>query len=325
MKRIAFINPYFGKLPKSFPVFLKTCKTNPEVDWIFFTDDKTEYDWPQNVKKIEMEFSELQKLVRSKFDFEVVLDQPYKLCDFKPAYGYIFEEYIDGYDFWGHCDIDTIMGDLKKFLTEDFLNSYDKIFTLGHMILYRNTPENNRVFMCDVKGEKYYKESFSTTKITKFDETFGGTRNINTIFVENGKRVFMDDWSENFLLLPTRFTRTKFNPKDYSYDIDKYKDVLYVWNDGSIKKYYLNGSELVEEDVMYMHFQEREMKFKNNVLTAKQFYVVPNRYIKNDTCVWDKDSFCKINKNPICFHFIEFKYKRLKKKIRNIKVRSAGH
>ena len=44
---------------------------------------------------------------------QVTLDRPYKLCDFKPAYGFIFGEYLKEYDYWGHCDIDIVWGDLR--------------------------------------------------------------------------------------------------------------------------------------------------------------------------------------------------------------------
>lgn len=316
MKKCIFINPYFGKLPNSFPIFLKTCEKNPSFEWIFFTDDETDYDWPTNVKKIKMTFEELKALVKTKFDFDVILDKPYKLCDYKPAYGYIFEEYISGYEFWGHCDVDTIMGNLDEFLTQEFLDSYDKIFCLGHMILYRNTFDNNRVFMLGVKGNYYYRESFSTSSITKFDETFGGTKNINTIFLENGKRVFMEDWSENFQMLPTRFTKTTFNHESYKFDIEPYKDVLYVWNNGDIIKYYLENDNLVERKIMYMHFQERNMKYEDDVLTAESFYVVPNKYLKNKYSKIDKSTFLRMNKNPLSMHFFEFKYQRLKKRLK---------
>ena len=85
------------------------------------------------------------------FDFSIYLDHPYKLCDYKPAYGYIFAEYAHGYDYWGHCDMtDCIFGNLRKFLSDDFLSGADKFMFLGHMTLYRNTDEINRRIFEDV-------------------------------------------------------------------------------------------------------------------------------------------------------------------------------
>ena len=38
--------------------------------------------------------AEIREKIQSKFDFKISLEEPYKLCDYKPAYGYIFEEFI---------------------------------------------------------------------------------------------------------------------------------------------------------------------------------------------------------------------------------------
>ena len=46
-----------------------------------------------------MTFNELRKLIQSKFDFEISLEKPYKLCDFRPAYGFLFEEYLKEFRF----------------------------------------------------------------------------------------------------------------------------------------------------------------------------------------------------------------------------------
>lgn len=89
-KRLALIIPYFGKFNSYFQLFLKTCKYNPRTDWIIFTDDKTNFNYPENVHVYYMTFKNMQKLIQSKFDFEVSINKPYKLCDYKVAYGYIF-------------------------------------------------------------------------------------------------------------------------------------------------------------------------------------------------------------------------------------------
>ena len=44
------------------------------------------------------------------------VNSPYKLCDYKPVYGLIFDEDLQDYDFWGHCDVDLIFGDIRKFI-----------------------------------------------------------------------------------------------------------------------------------------------------------------------------------------------------------------
>lgn len=315
MKKCVFINPYFGKLPSTLPIFLKTCEKNPDFEWIFFTDDESDFDFPGNVKRILMTFEEMQKLAQSKFDFPIVLNQPYKLCDYKPAYGLIFEDYIKDYNFWGHCDIDTIMGNLGKLIDDSMFEKYDKMFCLGHMILYRNTYDNNRTFMKEVRGRFLYKESFTTEKITAFDETWDENTTVNTVFVENGRNVLMEDWSVNFKILPTAFTRVRFNAKKYGFDVLPYERTLYVWDNGDIKRYYLEDGKLKMQEELYMHFQGRNMTFSANVLTADRFKIVPNKYCLIEREINNKQDFYKESRKTISFHYIEVKWKRLKKRL----------
>lgn len=316
MKKCCYIIPYFGKLPDSFSVFLKTCKWNPDFNWLIFTDDAREFEYPENVKKVSMSFEELQSLVKSKFDFPVMLDRPYKLCDLKPAYGYIFEEYIKDYLFWGHCDIDTIMGRLNNFITSDLLEKYDKLFCLGHMILYRNTHENNRVFMTEVDGRYIYKESFSTDKITAFDETWDANTSVNTVFLRAGKNVLMKDWSANFKIFPTRFVKTTFNGELYKFEAEEYKDALYLWDKGEAYRLYMMNNMLVKEEFMYMHFQERKMKIISEIMDEDRFKILPNEFALLEYESVNAHNFKKIKRNKICLHYFQVKYKRLKKKLK---------
>lgn len=100
--KIAIIIAYFGKLPEYIQLFLDSCKLNYGFEWLIFSDDDTTYNYPSNVHLIKMNFGECKKLIQSKFDFEITLSKPQKLCDYKCAYGVIFEDYIQDYDWWGH-------------------------------------------------------------------------------------------------------------------------------------------------------------------------------------------------------------------------------
>ena len=168
--KIAMIVAYFGTLPSYFQVFLDSCRMNRNFDWLIFTNDTTEYNYPSNVHQIVMSFNECRQAVQKRFSFPVALKTPQKLCDYKCAYGYIFEDYLKDYDWWGHCDLDQIFGDLSVSVTEDRLNTLDKIYSLGHLTLYRNTDVNefdikdhrnchNAVYYslaCSLAGISYY-------------------------------------------------------------------------------------------------------------------------------------------------------------------------
>ena len=88
--------------------------------------------------------------------------------DYKPAYGFIFQKELQGYEYWGYCDLDIVLGKLDAFITDRYLAKFDKIFTLGHMSIFRNVDEVNNVFLKSYKnsGAKYqsYKEVLQKEK-----------------------------------------------------------------------------------------------------------------------------------------------------------------
>ena len=259
-----------------------------------------------------MTFEELREKIQLKFDFNIILETPYKLCDFKPAYGYIFEEYIpkEKYMFWGHCDLDTIMGNFNDFITDDILKTYDKIFCLGHMILYKNDYENNRFFMKELKGKFLYKKVFSTMNICWFDETYNGTSNINTIFIENNKKVFLNDLSLNFDTNSNNLKRVIYYADNNSYEVEKYKEALYVWDSGKLYRIFLRDNKLVKENFLYAHFQSRKMKMDMKILKKNSFKILPNRFKPMEDIEINFNNFKKIKKSCISFHVIKMKVKR---------------
>lgn len=276
--KVTFLIPYFGKLPNYFDLFLKSCEFNRNYLWIIFTDDTTERRWPSNVLHVAMSFDELKKKIQSKFDFEIKITDPHKLCDYKPAYGYIFEEYLEESDYWGHCDIDTILGNFGLFLDELLSKKFDKLFCLGHMEIYKNTYDNNRVFMLPVNGKYWYKESFSSERTTVFDESGNGVENINTIYKIYNKRIFTEDFSMNCSIVPTRFVKVTYCDNTDSFITEKTKDALYIFNNGDLYRLYRRGREIVREDFLYIHLQLRKMKVKDGVLKASRFKILENQF-----------------------------------------------
>ena len=99
MKSIVIIFPYFGILPVQYKMWRVSALDNPSIDFMFFTDADVES--AENIIVNKMQFVEFQQIVQKAFDFPIALDRPYKLCEYKQAYGYILYEYIKDYDFWG--------------------------------------------------------------------------------------------------------------------------------------------------------------------------------------------------------------------------------
>ena len=106
MKKIIIIIPYFGKLPEIYAFWRQSALNNPSIDFLFVADSHIEQ--AENIKVLNITFEQLKNYMQKFFDFTITLPSPYKLCDFRPAYGDIFGDYIKGYDFWGWGDIDLI-------------------------------------------------------------------------------------------------------------------------------------------------------------------------------------------------------------------------
>lgn len=281
MKKCCFLVPYYGKFPAAFPVFLKSCGANPDFDWLFFTDDHTPYDFPANCRVEYGTFDALREKADKRFGFHVRLDEPYKLCDFKPAFGFLFEEYLTDYAFWGHCDIDTVMGCLGNFLTDELLSGYDKLFCLGHMTLYRNTPENNRVFMRPLHGRPVYRLAFDQPKNTWFDEEYKDENNVNQIFLAEGRRVYTRDLSLNVHIGSRRFRRTEYVGRVVSpdgYRLEEPRNACVFWDHGRLIRQQLVNGRLETEEFLYIHLQYRDMEYRPEVLNADVFRIVPDQF-----------------------------------------------
>jgi len=171
--KVCFIVPYFGSVPPAFPLFINSLTDRP-LDVLFFSDIDKPHGLPGNIHWNHMTFGELKSLIGSKLNMEITLNNPYKLCDFRPAFGVVFEEYIKPYQFWGSIDTDTIVGDFGKFITDERLNSIDiysgvKEYLSGSLFLVRNNAYCNTIF----NKSKDLEKIFTTEEYLGFDECGG--------------------------------------------------------------------------------------------------------------------------------------------------------
>ena len=172
LKTIGLIACWYGPYPWYFPYFIHSCGFNPTIDFILFTDNlEIVPHKPKNVKIIHMALNDIIELASQKLGFKVNVDFPYKLCDFRPAFGIIFSEFIKDYDFWGQTDIDVIYGCIREFIPSDILENYDFIsarhdYVTGCFALYKNNKKLNELF----RRSKDYKLVFSTSEHYCFDE-----------------------------------------------------------------------------------------------------------------------------------------------------------
>lgn len=281
-KKCVFVLPYFGKFNNYFQLFLNSFSYNSSYDLLIITDCTDKYVYPANVRLSKSTLAEVKALAEKKLFFNVCLDQPYKLCDFKPAYGFLFEEYIGGYEYWGHCDCDILFGNLEKLLTPLLDQGYDKLFAAGHMTVYKNTYENNRMFMSLHNGRAIYKEAFTTSKIYVFDEDcqskHHNNNNVHSIFLESGSNVFSEDLSMNPSVESAKFIQAKYISEERMFVKQSYVKARYYFHKGNIFSLFSQDGNLERNDYLYMHFQMRKMRVDKRITREHPIEILPDRF-----------------------------------------------
>ena len=266
---ICIIGVYFGNLPKYFNLWLKSCEHNPSIDFLVITDNDLN-NLPKNVRSVKMDLCEMKERADRAVGFEVVLDKPYKCCDYKIIYGLIFKDYLENYDFWGHCDLDLIFGDIRHFATDSVLEKNDKIFDLGHLSLYRNTDEVNNRYKCQGTNCPDYKTAFTTSFITAIDEHTG----IYQIYKKNNfpmydERVFADIYS----------VFSHFSAVGLSEGI---KTQAFYWENGKVWLVYKDKNDIESKEVAYIHFQKR--KFHSTLPDdVSSFYISSKGFVEKSS------------------------------------------
>ncbi|MGL6199648.1 MAG: DUF6625 family protein [Lachnospiraceae bacterium] len=294
MNRVVFIIPYFGVIPPMWMIWKETVIHNEKFDFLIFTDIE-ELKSEKNLHIVNIEFKNLKKQFENKLKMEINLKQPYKLCDFRPAYGVLFEDYIKGYEFWGYCDLDLLFGDIGTFITEDILDRYEKILEHGHLTCYKNTIEINTIFKNDGQYPEYnYQEVFVSPESFYFDEVYG--------MMAKCRRQHLKTWYS-----PDSFFDIKTNIRSFQNAVSE--------SDGNCHFHYKDGRLYVcsgdqgEKQILYAHFQKRKMDFKQlaDEKRWKEFWIIPNKAIVNETDVDTKTLMKLYNLN----YSLKFKIKHI--------------
>jgi hypothetical protein len=151
--KIAIVITHFGRVPFWLPAFFLSCRENPEVQWLIYTDIDVGGPVPPNVEIKPMQLHEFNErssdALGTKIDIRPTALP--KLCDLKPTYGVLFADDLRPFDFWTHSEFDIIWGDIRHFMTRKILVEYDLISAChyelaGHFTLFRNTERLNRLF-----------------------------------------------------------------------------------------------------------------------------------------------------------------------------------
>lgn len=260
--KIVVVIPYFGHWPEWINLYIESCKFNHDIDWLFYTNCPLPENHSDNIKYIQISFSEYKHLVSKELGITFNPNNAYKLCDLKPALGYIHRDEIREYDFFCFGDIDVIYGDLRRFLTDDLLDKYDVIGThdlrlSGHFCVFRNNQRNREAF----KQIKDWKKYLSNPNHVSLDES-----KFSKIFIPHRKHPL---WLRKLWSLSSRYQRKVLFREQYTTILSPIP-----WFDGSKthpKEWYWYKGKLLNErnerEFMYLHF----MNWKSNRWLPKQY------------------------------------------------------
>ncbi|MCR2784958.1 hypothetical protein QNO11_02335 [Microbacterium sp. zg-B96] len=225
---------------------LESLARNASVDWLLITDQEIGFA-PANVRIVTIHWEGFRELVQARLGAGIILGRPYKICDLRPSFGELFAEYVEGYDFWGHCDLDVIFGDVRKFLTPDVLSMHDKVLIRGNFSLYRNSPAINSLYRSrpDIAS---FEVVMSDPAARRFDEWLG----IHPIIRAENVSLWNDDVI--FDLNADAFsTRANSSPRRGRY--------AYIWMDGKVFECDRRSLVPIREGLL-IHFQRRSLNVR---------------------------------------------------------------
>lgn len=265
---------WFGNFPKYFNIFEKTCSYNLDYDFLIFTDQIHEPEH-KNIKIKTINLNDLKKIIEKKLNFEVKIDRPYKFCDFKPAYGDIFEEYIKDYEYFGYCDIDMLFGRINHFVKDDEIKQYEKINICGHYTLYKNNEKCRKLYK--EKGSIFpYDIVYTNTENYAFDE-YSGMKKIaqcNKI-----KTLEINEFAD----IDKRYSRYK------CVNHINYNEQFFLWSDGELFRCYKEDNIIKKEEFMYLHFQKKHPNFnKFKINDNEQIIMGRDNFYIEDKINFDK-------------------------------------
>jgi hypothetical protein len=237
-KKIILIQLWLGKIPDYFWYHYDTTKNINGIDFLFVTDQDIELN-AKNYKVVKTTKEDVELLLLNKLNSPIILKNNKKVCDLKPCYGELFESYLDGYDYYGHYDIDTLFGNVNSWI-KPYLEKYDVISIadeLNHnrisapFTIVKNTFNNRRLYR---KNYEDFVNSFEYEHILGFDEN-----QLNHIFHD-----FL-----NVKLLYNSMNCESNNGSKNTYDVR--------WSGGNV---YVN-----EEEKMIYHFYRKNHTVFQNV------------------------------------------------------------
>lgn len=296
-KKIILIQLWFGEIPNYFWYHYETTKNLKNVDFLFITDQDLVLD-ALNYKVIKTNINTVVSKVSNLLGTKIQVKNNKKTCDLKARLGDVFLEHIVDYEYFGFYDIDTLFGDVNKYVNP-FIGEYD-IISVGHEIFHnrlsgpflimRNTQELRTFY----KNEEFIK-CFNSDDVECYEENVMNRLvkdrfTVKLIYSMNtspsGKNIYDCVWSgnKNFVnneeIFLYHFYRknstvfTKFGNKIYAkYDKELMDD--FYWTVGFTENY-INTILFLLDSIK---------KFSNRkclIYTINFDFVLPEEFISSE-------------------------------------------
>lgn len=268
--KVCLISPYYGIFPNYFHLWIESASHNPKIDFYIITDSEFNYSLPPNIHQIHLSLNGIKERVERITGLKVCLSSGYKLCDYRPAYGLIFDDFVKNYDFWGWCDPDVVFGDLSLIVNKETMDEYDVIGGGGAFSLFRNTELLKTYYLYTTRTMPSYSfnEVRTTDKNLIFDEW--AAPNIRKSF--RIKETSQYEWLYKRVLdvIPPD---TSVRHSNMYIRFCEYP-VVAEYQSGHVFAYAISSEGIVEKkEYAYCHLQKRKM----NILTRNdKSYVIYN-------------------------------------------------
>ena len=177
------ILPYFGAFGPWFPLYLHSLANQRTLDLLLVSDAEPP-KLPPNARRIDMTFDQVRELATARLGRPVRLQRTRNICDLKPAFGMVFGEFTQGYQYWAFGDEDVLYGDIDRMLAPHLDGRADLVVpgtnssrlqgsTQGHLTVLRNDPRTNELAIRDPA----YGDVLASQEHWAYDETswrYGG-------------------------------------------------------------------------------------------------------------------------------------------------------
>ena len=152
-------------------MYLHSLANQRTLDLLLLTDG-TAPELPANARRVEMTLDQLRERAIATLGTPVRLHRTRNICDLRPAYGLIFEEFLRGYAYWAFGDEDVLYGDLDAMLAPHLDGTADLVVPgltgkSGHLTLVKNDRRTNELAMRDPA----YKDVLVSVEHWAYDET----------------------------------------------------------------------------------------------------------------------------------------------------------